>query len=311
MPSPASASRNVLQTRSTSTHVRGFLLFLASERGLADNSIHAYRRDLEDMDDFFKTQGKDLALGEPDDYRAYLRNLTRQGKSTQTVTRRLACIRVFMKFLAENEVDAPGRNRVLQQLERPKPEQPLPMVLTRDQVNRLINAPDPASRLFDRDVAILELLYASGVRASELCGLRLSDLNLTGRCVRVLGKGSKERIVPLGRAAAEAIGRYLEHRQGEDQPVREELFLSRTGRPLERVALWMLVEKQARRAGLLKEVSPHVLRHCFATHLISGGADLRVVQELLGHADIQTTQVYTHVDQDRLKSVHRRFHPRG
>jgi integrase/recombinase XerD len=292
--------------------VRGFLLFLASERGLADNSINAYRRDLEDMGDFFAAQAKDLALAAPDDYRAYLQDLSRRGKSTQTVTRRLACIRVFMKYLAENNVDAPGRNQVLQQLERPKPERALPMVLSRDQVNRLIGAPDPASPLFDRDVAILELLYASGVRASELCGLRLNDLNLTGRCVRVLGKGSKERIVPLGRAAAEAIQRYLETaRNRQDSPAREELFLSRTGRPLERVALWMLVEKHARRAGLLKEVSPHTLRHCFATHLISGGADLRVVQELLGHADIQTTQVYTHVDQDRLKSVHKKFHPRG
>ncbi len=305
----ASPTRSVLQTRSPSPHVRGFLLFLASERGLADNSIHAYRRDLEDLGDFFQGLGRDVALGEPDDYRAYLQDLSRRGKSTQTVTRRLACIRVFLKYLAENGVDTPGRNRVLEQLERPKPERPLPMVLTRDQVNRLIASPDPASPLYFRDVAILELLYAAGLRATELCNLKPADLNLAARGVRVLGKGSKERLVPLGRAAAEAIERYLEIRPAAAGE--ERLFLSRTGRPLERVALWMVVEKHARAAGLLKEVSPHTLRHCFATHLISGGADLRVVQELLGHADIQTTQVYTHVDQDRLKSVHRKFHPRG
>lgn len=303
-------ARSVLQTRSTCAHVRGFLMFLASERGLAENSIDAYRRDLEDMGDFFDQRGKNPALGEPDDYRAYLQQLTRRGMATQTVTRRLACIRVFMKYLGENGVDPAGRNRVLQQLERPKPERPLPMVLSRAQVGRLIEAPDPQSPLFSRDVAILELLYAAGVRASELCDLRLKDVNLAGQCVRVLGKGSKERVVPIGRAAVEAIERYLPQRleQGASE---DRLFLSRSGRALERVALWMIVERHARRCGLLKEVSPHVLRHCFATHLIGGGADLRVVQELLGHADIQTTQVYTHVDQDRLKSVHKTFHPRG
>jgi integrase/recombinase XerD len=165
--------------------------------------------------------------------------------------------------------------------------------------------------LFARDVAILELLYASGLRATELCELKVSDTNLQVRCVRVLGKGMKERIVPLGRAAAEAIGRYLlECRPRLDHGGVPNLMLSRTGRPLERVALWMLVEKYGRRSGLLKSISPHTLRHCFATHLIGGGADLRVVQELLGHADISTTQIYTHVDQDRLKAVHAQFHPR-
>ena len=290
--------------------MRSFLLHLASERGLADNSLHAYRRDLEDLEDHFGRAGKTLLSADADDFRAYLREQSRQGKATKTVARRLAAIRVFLRFLSSTGHDA---GPILQQLERPKPERDLPKVLSRVQVNQLINAPDPESPLFARDVAILELLYASGLRATELCDLRLRDTNLQVGAVRVLGKGMKERIVPLGRAAAEAVGRYLVDcrpkldRRGNG----EHLFLSRTGKPLDRIALWMLVEKYGRSSGLLKHVSPHTLRHCFATHLIGGGADLRVVQELLGHSDIATTQIYTHVDQDRLKGVHKRFHPRA
>jgi integrase/recombinase XerD len=232
------------------------------------------------------------------------------GQSTRTVARRLAAIRVFLRFLVANGHDMVG---ILAQLERPKPEQSLPKVLSKAQVNQLIGAPDPESRLYFRDVAILELLYASGLRATELCDLRLNDLNLQVGCVRVLGKGMKERIVPVGRAAVEAITRYLgECRPGLVREGRETdcVFLSKTGRPLERIALWMLVEKYGRVSGLLKHISPHVLRHCFATHLLGGGADLRVVQELLGHSDVATTQIYTHVDQSRLKAIHSQFHPR-
>jgi integrase/recombinase XerD len=295
---------------------RAFLLHLASERGLADNSLNAYRRDLEDLHDYFAERHLDFtsagAAGSsltPEHFRAYLQNLSVRHKSTKTVARRIAAIRVFLRYLLAEGRDVTG---ILQQLERPKPEHDLPKILSRAQVNQLISAPDPESLLFNRDVAILELLYASGLRATELCSLMVRDVNLSVGCVRVLGKGMKERIVPLGRAASEAIQRYLD----ETRPLLEKspgelLFLSRTGRPMERIGLWMLVEKYGRRSGLLKHISPHVLRHCFASHLVSGGADLRVVQELLGHSDIATTQVYTHVDQDRLKNMHKRYHPRG
>jgi integrase/recombinase XerD len=298
-----------IDTRSGDPIVRAFLLHLASERGLADNSIHAYRRDLEDIEDFFAPRQLTLTTAGADDYRAYLQNQSRVEKSTRTVARRLAAIRVFLRFVTAQGRDSSG---ILQQLERPKPESSLPKILSRGQVNQLIAAPNPKSILFSRDVAILELLYASGLRASELCDLKVRDVNLQVNCVRVLGKGMKERIVPLGKAAREAIERYI----GECRPVlergpSERLFLSRTGRPMERIGLWMLVEKYGRSSGLLKSVSPHTLRHCFASHLLGGGADLRIVQELLGHSDISTTQIYTHVDQDRLKSVHKRFHPRG
>ncbi len=297
-------------TRSPLPELRALLLHLASERGLAVNSLHAYRRDLEDIDAHFRKTGKTLVTASADEYRFYLQSQSRRGKATRTVARRLAAIRVFLKFLTAMGHD---RTPILQQLERPKPEQSLPKILSRSQVNQLIAAPKPSSMLFARDVAILELLYASGLRATELCELKTRDVNLQVGCVRVLGKGMKERIVPLGRAASEAVHRYVaECRPKLDKSGRcELLFLSRTGKPMERVGLWMLVEKYGRSSGLLKKISPHTLRHCFATHLIGGGADLRVVQELLGHSDIATTQIYTHVDQDRLSAIHKKFHPRA
>jgi integrase/recombinase XerD len=298
----------VLDTRSTLPALRELLLHLASERGLADNTLLGYRRDLEDIQDAFEQRNLSLTTADADAFREYLQNQRRRGRSTKTVARRLAAIRVFLRFLATQGYDVVG---ILQQLERPKPERSLPKILSRAQVAQLIAAPNPMSMLFARDVAILELLYASGLRATELCELKTRDVNLQVGCVRVLGKGSKERIVPLGQAASEAIARYLgECRPKLEKKPSELLFLSRTGKPLERIGLWMMVEKYGRSSGLLKQVSPHTLRHCFASHLLGGGADLRIVQELLGHSDIATTQIYTHVDQDRLKAIHKKYHPR-
>jgi integrase/recombinase XerD len=285
-------------------------MHLASERGLAENSLLAYRRDLENVEDFLQSQrGTTLDGASGLDLRLYLQDQTRAGRSTRTVARRYAALRVFFKFLSTEGRDVSDQ---LRQIERPKPERALPKILSRTQVNQLIAAPGPKSLLYTRDVAILELLYASGLRASELCDLKLRDVNLQVGCVRALGKGMKERVVPMGQYALEAIGRYLaDCRPKLDKvPPSDRLFLSRTGKPLDRVALWMLVEKYGRTSGILKSISPHVLRHCFASHLLGGGADLRVVQELLGHSDIATTQIYTHVDQARLKSIHAKYHPR-
>jgi len=288
--------------------LRSFLLHLASERGLAENSLHAYRRDLDDLTDFLESRSLTLTTAQAIDFREYLQNQTRHGQSTRTVARRLAALRSFLRFLQTDGTDTSG---ILQQLERPKPENALPKILSKAMVMQLINAVDPQSSFFPRDVAILELLYASGLRASELCDLKVRDLNLLVGCVRIFGKGSKERVVPVGRAAVESVQRYIsEGRPRLARSPSEWLFLSRTGKPLERVALWMLVERYAKKSGIFSKVSPHVLRHCFATHLLGGGADLRVVQELLGHSDISTTQIYTHVDQERLKLIHERFHPR-
>lgn len=289
--------------------LRRLLVHLASERGLARNSLEAYRRDLTGLADFLHKHTRTLESAHADDFTAYLRHQTAGGKSTRTIARRVAAMRLLLRFMRTEGRDV---ERILQQLERPKPEQPLPKVLSRAHVNALIAAPDPESPFFSRDVAILELLYACGLRASELCDILTKDLNLQVGCVRVIGKGRKERVVPVGRAAIEAISRYLtETRPSLDRRRSDRLFLSRTGRPLERVALWQLVERYARKAGLYNRgVSPHTLRHCFASHLLGGGADLRVVQELLGHADVSTTQIYTHVDSDRIRAVHRKYHPR-
>ncbi|HEX8323823.1 MAG TPA: site-specific tyrosine recombinase [Tepidisphaeraceae bacterium] len=293
----------------TPAEVRPLLVYLQTERGLARNSIDAYRRDLADLGDHLSKQAKSLADANADDFRLYLQAQSKAGQSTKTVARRLAAIRTYLKYC---EVIGHDRKAVLDQLERPKPEHDLPHVLSESVVASLIAAPDPEHRLFTRDVAILELLYASGLRATELCTLTVRDTNLSVGAVRVFGKGSKERVIPMGRAAVDAIARYLQ----ETRPLllrghSDLLFLSRAGKPLERIGLWYLVKKYAAKAGIDKFVTTHVLRHCFATHLISGGADLRVVQELLGHSDVTTTQIYTHVDGKRLRDVHKRFHPRG
>lgn len=304
------SASTAVTSKDTPPILRRLLSHLASERGLANNTIHAYRRDLISLYDHLSKRAKNLESAVADDYTDYLRNQSRSQKSTRTVARRIAAIRTMLRFLREEGKDV---EPILQQLERPKPEKSLPKILSRAQVNMLIAAPDPKSIMFARDVAILELLYAAGLRATELCEVVMRDVNLQVGCVRVLGKGSKERIVPIGKAAIGAIQRYLEEcRPKLARKPSEILFLSRTGKPLERVSLWMLIEKYAKKSGLLdRGVSPHTLRHCFATHLLGGGADLRIVQELLGHADVSTTQIYTHVDADRIRAVHKKYHPRA
>ena len=296
-----------------SNEIRGFLSYLAVERGLAQNTCDAYRRDLEDAERFLSERAQTLSDFDDVQARGFLQDCTSRGKSTKTVARRLAAIRALLKYQVACSIRPAAEAQViLDRLERPKPSRDLPKTLSRAQVNKLLAAPDRSTPLGIRDAAMLELLYASGLRASELCGLKVSDFNVFLGVVRVFGKGSKERVVPVGRPAADAISEYLREVRPNLAGTRRSdvIFLSRSGRPLERVALWQIVLKHARRSGLLKEVSPHTLRHCFATHLLSGGADLRFVQEMLGHSDVSTTQIYTHVDADRLRDIHKRFHPR-
>lgn len=286
-----------------------FLGYLAAERGLARNTIDGYRRDLEDAIRFLDKRARPLDVADADDWRDFIHNASKRKLATRTVSRRVAAVRSLVKFQAVEGREVKG---ILEHIDRPKAEKSLPKVLSREHVNRLINAPSPESAFYARDVAILELLYASGLRASELCILKVNDLQMNEGLVRIFGKGSKERVVPVGQAALAAIARYLDEcRPNLLKAPTDVLFLSRTGRPLDRVRLWQLVEGYGRASGLLNEISPHVLRHCFATHLLSGGADLRVVQELLGHADVGTTQIYTHVDSTRLKAMHKKFHPRS
>jgi integrase/recombinase XerD len=317
----------------------GFLAYVRVECGLAANTLAAYRRDLTDLLVELGEGGRSGAKAiSPRDLAKHLAGLkTRKGLASTSIIRHLATIRVFCRwmmargFIAENPAEI---------LERPTRWRRLPGVLSPKQLKMLLEAPrdvgcgmsdvgckksgrgrtsdirHPTSDipLWLRDRAMLELMYASGLRASEVGAIALTDLHPALGVVRVTGKGNKQRLVPVGKPAQEAVRRYLDDCRpllakpdGRDQG---KLLLSRSGRPLERVAVWQLVRKHAAAAGL-RNVHPHVLRHSFATHLLVGGADLRVVQELLGHADIGTTQIYTHVDRSRLKDVHRKHHPRA
>lgn len=287
-----------------------FIGYLAAERGLSRNTLDAYRRDIEAAIRYFdEARLPSFDVADADQWETFLRQQSQDGKTTKTIARRVAAVRSLLAF---QSIEGRDVEAILQRIDRPKPERALPKIMSRDQVARLIATPaESGAKYAARDTAILELLYASGLRASELCEIRLADLSLEEGFVRVFGKGSKERIVPIGEIAIRAIVEYIQsEREMLLKAPTDVLFLSRTGRSLERVRLWQLVESYGRKSGLLKEISPHVLRHCFATHLLSGGADLRVVQTLLGHADVGTTQIYTHVDTDRLKKVHSRFHPR-
>jgi integrase/recombinase XerD len=298
-------------------HLRAFFSYLRVECGLAPATRSAYRLDIRDLMGDLAAAGVDEpAQLRPVHLAEHLRKLKRdKNMESSSVVRHLATIRMLCRFL---HADGRIAENPAEVIERPTRWKHLPDVLSPGQVKRLLAAPQPpadpkAAPLHLRDRAILEVMYAAGLRASETAGLGLENYHETLRVVMVTGKGGKQRLVPLGKPAMGAVETYLkECRPALARPDGRDagrLFLSRTGRPLERVALWQIVKRHARAAGLT--VHPHMLRHSFATHLLSGGADLRVVQELLGHSDISTTQIYTHVDQDRLKSIHKKHHPRG
>jgi len=290
--------------------VKDFLNYLTVEAGLANNTILAYGRDLKGFLEYCNlSKIKQLQQIKPAIIQGYLRILTRDNKAESSIKRCLVAIRMFLRFarltgLVEDDFTAI--------LESPKTWQKLPVICSKKQVINLISAPSPQERFYLRDKAMLELLYATGIRASELAGLKKSDLNLDIAYLRCLGKGSRERIIPLGKVAIAAIKQYLaELRPKLAKPFSGDfLLLSRTGRPMSRIEIWRLIKKYAARAGMPKNLTVHTLRHCFATHLLAGGADLRSIQEMLGHVDIATTQIYTHVDQERLRRIHKQFHPR-
>jgi integrase/recombinase XerD len=243
------------------------------------------------------------------DTRASTRGGSARFENENSAKRALVAIRMFLRFAKLRRLIEDDADEVL---ETPKTWQRLPTVCNKQQVLRLLEAPSPGEPFYLRDKALLELLYATGVRASELAGLQTTDVNLDVGYLRCLGKGRKERVIPVGRIAIGAIRDYLRDLRPrlagpQSQAV---LLLSRTGRPLSRIEIWRLVKKYAVRAGMPRNLTVHTLRHCFATHLLSGGADLRSVQEMLGHVDIGTTQIYTHVDHERLRQIHKKFHPR-
>jgi integrase/recombinase XerD len=286
-----------------------FLDYLAVEKGLAANSLSSYRTDLRRFGRFLASRDVDLEQVERIDVVRHFQLLRGAGISARSVARALAAIRGLFRFLvAEKHLDHdPTEN-----LENPKLWATLPRTLLSSEVVALLGAPDVATPLGLRDRAMLELLYATGLRVSELIRVRIDDVVMDAGFLRTMGKGSKERIVPFGDAARQAIVSYIERGRGRfDKRADPHLFLSNRGRAMTRQAFWMTVVKHARRAGIRSSISPHVLRHSFATHLLENGADLRSVQMMLGHSDISTTQIYTHVSRARLQKIYEMYHPRA
>lgn len=299
-------------------HAHGrFLTYLRVECGLLPNSLTAYGWDLRlALADLASAGVQELARVTPRNLTEHLAGLkSRRNMTGSSVIRHMASVRVFFRWAVAMGLVAKDPTTIF---ERPHRWKRLPDVLSPNQVRALLGAPgedsDAGPPMHLRDRALLELLYSSGLRASEAAGVMLDDVREELGVLRVTGKGNKQRLVPMGVPAREALAAYAKECRPlllrPDARDAGRLLLSRSGRPLERVAVWQIVKRAAIRAGL-RDVHPHTLRHSFATHLLMGGADLRVVQEMLGHADIATTQVYTHVDRTRLKSVHARHHPRG
>lgn len=289
----------------------GYFNYLKAEKGLAGASLESYAQDLSAYRDFLlqnkicACSGDDMAV-----ILKHLINLRNLGLAASTRARHLVTLRGFYKFLAQEKLIALNPTELI---EIPKSGLHLPEVLNVDEIAALLNAPDPTKANGVRDRAMLELAYASGLRVSELTNLKVANLSLEAGFLRVLGKGSKERVVPFGGAANTAVQLYLE----TARPVllkgflSEYLFVARHGKPITRQAFWKQLRIYAAKAGIKSGLSPHSLRHSFATHLLEGGADLRAVQMMLGHSDISTTQIYTHITRERLKSLHTQFHPRG
>jgi integrase/recombinase XerD len=304
----------------------GFHVFQNVECGLSANTIAAYRRDLERFGDYLRRRGVDeWSTISPEVIHGHLIELTADKLKESTIARHVVALRMWLRWLHETKRVA---HDLTTQIELPKRWKRLPETLNLDRTVELVTSPDPDHELGLRDRAILELFYACGLRVSELCALRLRDVNLKAEYVRCMGKGRKERIVPLGGQARDALDVYVSQLrptllQKGLQSGRIEgpltpnasaslpLFISRTGGAIERTAVWRMVRREATRRGIRGKVSPHMIRHSFATHLLEGGADLRIVQELLGHVSVATTEIYTHVQTKRLKELHAECHPHG
>jgi integrase/recombinase XerD len=286
-----------------------FLDYLAVEKGLAKNSLSAYQTDLKHFGHWLSDQKRELDAVQRIHIVRYFQALRSAGISARSVARALAAIRGLFRFLvAERHL----KHDPTENLENPKLWTSLPKSMQPQEVEALLRAPDRSTAEGLRDAAMLELLYATGLRVSELIHVKIEDLVMDAGFLRTIGKGSKERIVPFGDSARDAIVVYMEHGRGDlDKYADPYLFLSNRGRPMTRQSFWMKITKYARLAGITGHISPHSLRHSFATHLLENGADLRSVQMMLGHSDISTTQIYTHVSRARLQKMYEQFHPRA
>jgi integrase/recombinase XerD len=291
-------------------HVREFLNCLRIEKGLSDNTILAYRRDIEKFAAFATDRGLGTREITRSDVVDFLASLYKRRLDSRSVARHLVTIRNFFRFaLLEGYIDDDPAATI----ESPRFRQSLPSFLSIEEVDRLLRQPDTTNIIGLRDRALIEIMYSAGLRVSELCGLRVDDLQLDPGCLRCIGKGNKERLVPVGKQALAIVRKYLrtarpELLRGGSSPY---LFLNQRGGKLDRITFWKLLGAYGRKAGLRKPLTPHMLRHSFATHLLDRGADLRSVQIMLGHSDISTTQIYTHVIEERLKTVYKAHHPRA
>ena len=285
-----------------------FLYHLRVEKGLAKNSVESYARDLMKFFSFLGAKALSPLRASRADLMNFISHLA-GGLSIKSIARNISALKVFYRFLVlEGKIETnPARL-----LSAPKLPRRLPGVLSRSEVERLLTQPDAATSRGERDTAMLELLYATGLRVSELVHLRIPSVNLEAGFVRTVGKGSKERIVPVGAKAVEAVKNYLAHGRPALMKRRSSsyLFITARGKPMTRQGFWKIIKRYGLKAGIRKQLTPHSLRHSFATHLLECGADLRSVQIMLGHSDISTTQIYTHVTRERLKEVHRKYHPR-
>jgi len=295
--------------------IAAFLNYGKIEKGLAPNTTAAYARDLARLSAFLEKRKRRLEDVDRDEIVEFLSSLYRRGLDSRSVARNLVSLRGFFRFALSEEVIS---NDPTLNLESPKLRKSLPTYLRMDEIERLMAQPDVKTPRGLRDQAILELLYSTGLRASELVGLRVSDLDMHTGCLRCTGKGDKERLVPVGRKALAAVQEYLERGRpallGERRtgpPPTACLLVGRAGRSISRIGVWRILHAYGRSAGIRARLSPHKLRHSFATHLLERGADLRSVQLMLGHADISTTQIYTHVVEERLKQVYKSHHPRA
>jgi len=292
-------------------YITDFLNFSRIEKGLAANSLDAYRRDLQRYSVYFHAQnGSQIPVNHTDTVLGHLNSLYRSGLGSRSIARHLASLRNFYSFLLrEGKVASDPTEHI----HTPKQWKNIPKFLNLSQINKLLQAPDDSIPTGVRDRAMLELLYASGLRVSELCRVGISDLNLDLGVLRTTGKGNKQRLVPVGRSAVAAVRRYLETARGRILKGRGSryLFVTARGGAMTRQAFWKLLAGHGRRVGIFRNLTPHVMRHSFATHLLEGGADLRSVQTMLGHADISTTQIYTHVMRSRLRKTLDDNHPRA
>ncbi len=290
--------------------VRTFLSYLRVEKGLSDNTIQSYRRDMLKFVGFLDKQNLVTAKIQRQDVVDFLAMLYKRRLDSRSVARHLVTIRHFFRFsLLEGFVkEDPAAT-----IESPKFRQSLPYFLSVEEVERLLSQPDTSSAVGLRDKAIIELMYSTGIRVSELAGIRVGDLQMDAGCLRCIGKGNKERLVPVGKKALAVVEAYLKKSRPEllKDNASANLFLNQRGRPMDRVMIWKMMGRYGRKAQLRKPLKPHTLRHSFATHLLDRGADLRSVQMMLGHSDISTTQIYTHVVEERLKQVYKAHHPRA